>query len=89
MCLQSVECVEKVMRQLAILYRNARNLRCRHFKVAQVIHWALYGKLGYDRKEKYYNHESQPVCESTNNKLLWDFKIQTDNKIEHNKPGIG
>ena len=22
------------------------------------------------------------------NKLLWDFKIQTDNKVEHNKPDI-
>ena len=28
------------------------------------------------------------MCESTNNKLLWDFKRQTDNKIEHNKPDI-
>ena len=26
MCLQSAECVEKAMRQLAILCRNARNL---------------------------------------------------------------
>ena len=32
------------------------------------------------------NHDPQPVYESTNNKLLWDFKIQIDNKIEHNKP---
>ena len=48
--------------------------RCwRHDKVAQVIHWDLCGKLGYDREEKYYNHEPQPVYESTNNKLLWDF----------------
>ena len=31
------------------------------------------------------NHDPQPVYESTN-KLLWDFKIQIDNKIEHNKP---
>ena len=28
------------------------------------------------------------MYESTNHKLLWDFKIQTDNKIEHNKPDI-
>ena len=28
------------------------------------------------------------MYESTNNKLLWDFKIQTDNNIEHNKPDI-
>ena len=28
------------------------------------------------------------MCESTNNKLLWDFKIHTENKIEYNKPDI-
>ena len=28
------------------------------------------------------------MYECTNNKLLWDFKIQTDNKVEHNKPDI-
>ena len=56
--------------------------------MAQVIHCDLCGKLGYDRGEKCYNHEPQPVFESTNNKLLWYFKTQTDNKIEHNKPGI-
>ena len=75
------------------LYRNARNLLksnidWRHDKLAQEIHWELCGKLGYDRDEKYYNDEPQQMCESTNNKLLWDFKIQTDNKIEHNKPDI-
>ena len=32
------------------------------------------------------SHDPQPVYESTNNKLPWDFKIQIDNKIEHNKP---
>ena len=34
----------------------------------------------------YNSHDPQPVYESTNNKLPWDFKIQIDNKIEHNKP---
>ena len=28
------------------------------------------------------------MYECTNNKLLWDFKIQTDNKVENNKPDI-
>ena len=82
------------MRQLAILYRDAGNLlksnidQWRQDKVAQVIHWNLCGKLGNERDENYCNHEPKPVYESTNNKLLWDFKIQTDNKIEHDKPGI-
>ena len=30
---------------------------------AQVIHWYLCEKLGYDRDEKYYNHEPQPAYE--------------------------
>ena len=33
--------------------------------MAQVIHWDLCGKLGYDRDEKYYNHEPRPVYESS------------------------
>ena len=28
------------------------------------------------------------MYECTKNKLLWDLKIQTDNKIEHNNPVI-
>ena len=56
--------------------------------MAQVIHWYLCEKLGYDRDEKYYNYGPQPVYEPSNNKLLWDFKIQTENKIEHNKSDI-
>ena len=53
-----------------------------------VIHSDLCGKLGHDKDETYYNHGPQPVYESTHNKLLWDFKIPTDNEIEHNKPEI-
>jgi len=50
MCLQIVECVEKAMRQFAILYRNAKNLLksnidvgARHNKVARVIFPSLRG----------------------------------------------
>ena len=28
------------------------------------------------------------MYECTNKKLLWDFKIQTDNKIEHSMPDV-
>ena len=30
----------------------------------------------------------EPVLESENSKILWDFKIQTDLPIEANKPDI-
>ena len=56
--------------------------------MAQVILWELCGKLELRKDEKYYNHQPQPVYESTYNKLLLDFTVQTVNKIEHNKPDI-
>ena len=34
--------------------------------MAQAIYWNPCGKLGYERDEKYYNHEPQLVYESTN-----------------------
>ena len=35
-----------------------------------------------------HNQCMNPPGESTNNKLLWDFKIQANNKIEGHKPDI-
>ena len=87
MCGESDETINHIVSECKKLAQ--KQYQCwRHDKVAQVIHWGLFGKLGYDRDEKYYNHEPQPVYEPSNNKLLWDFKIQTDNKVEHNKPDI-
>ena len=87
MCLQSVEYAEKVMRQLAILYRNAGNLLKSKIDVGGTTRWRRW--FTGTRDEKYYNHEPKPVYECTKNKLLWDLiKIQTDNKIEHNNPDI-
>ena len=56
--------------------------------MAQVIHWELCEKCRFDWDKNCYNHEPKSVCESPNSKLLWDFKIQTDNKIGNNKPDI-
>ena len=35
-----------------------------------------------------YDHGPKQVEESDECKLLWDFPIQADHKIEHNKPDI-
>ena len=39
MCLQSVECVKKGMGQLAVLYRNARNLFKSNIDVGDTTRW--------------------------------------------------
>ena len=41
-----------------------------------------------ERELNWYDHKPNPVCESERYKLLWDFKIQTDRHIDHNKPDI-
>ena len=96
MCLQSVECAEKVMRQLVMhIVSECKKLaqkqyRCwRHDKVALVIHWDLYVKSWVMTGMKNITVTSHDQCMNpVLNKLLWDFKIQTDNKVEHNKPDI-
>ena len=60
----------------------------RHNKVAQVSHWRFCERLDFELGKKWYNHTPEQVFESDKHKMLWDFKIQTDNPIEANKPDI-
>ena len=45
-------------------------------------------KFGFDCSRNWYDHKPKPAEESEECKLLWDFPIQTDHKIEHNRPDI-
>ena len=36
----------------------------------------------------WYTHNAEKVLESDSCKILWDFSIQTDKKLKHNKPDI-
>ena len=36
----------------------------------------------------WYTHNTEKVLESDSCKILWDFTIQTDKKLSHNKPNI-
>ena len=51
----------------------------RHDKVAQVIHWDLSEKCGFERELNWYDHKPNPVCES---------ERQTDRHSDHHKPDI-
>ena len=63
----------------------------RHDKVAAIIHWDLCGKYGFCHSSKHYEHvvtKENKVLENKEVKILRDFPIQTDHKLEHNKPDI-
>ena len=66
--------------------KEYKNLR--HGNVAKVIHWKLCEKWGFEKAEKWYMHQPQRVLESEHCTILWDFAIQTDKQLKHNRPGI-
>ena len=60
----------------------------RHDRVGKVIHWELCKKYGFDCTEKWYDHIPEGVLENEKSKILWDFRIQTDQQLNHNRPDI-
>ena len=56
-----------------------------------MIHWHLCHKFGFSCGSKNYEHfvdNTIAVLENEAVKLLWDFPMQTESKIEHNRPDI-
>ena len=43
---------------------------------------------GFDCAIKYWDHCPHPVIQNDSAKLLWDFTIQTDRHLPHNRPHI-
>ena len=60
----------------------------RYDNVVKMLHWKLCEKWGFNKAEKWYIHKPEKVLESKNCMILWDFPIQTDKTLEHNRPNI-
>ena len=60
----------------------------RHDNVARYTHWQLCGKRGLERANNWYEQKPERVVESVKSKILWDFTIQCDQKIEVRRPDI-
>ena len=60
----------------------------RHDRVAQVIDWELSKTCGFETTPNWYDHKPDSICDSKKYKLQWDFKIQTDQHMDNNKPDI-
>ena len=60
----------------------------RHDNVARYIHWQLRRKCGLKRANSWYQQKPEGVVESENFKILWDFTVQCDRKIEARRPYI-
>ena len=45
-------------------------------------------KCGVEHADYWYNHVPVAILENETVKLLWDFSIQVDRKIDHYRPDI-
>ena len=56
--------------------------------MARHIHWQLCGKCEFERANNWYEQKPEGVVESENFKILCDFTIQGERKIEARRPDI-
>ena len=57
-------------------------------KTWKKVHWLLCKKFEIECEDKWFSHQTELVVENDKFKILWDFAIQTDKKIEHRRPDI-
>ena len=86
LCGNNVESVTHIVSACSILAQ--KDYKRRHDKVCLNLHWNLCKKYGISVEERWYHHKPEAVIENQIVKLLWDFNIQTDRKIEHRRPDI-
>ena len=59
-----------------------------HDRVAKFIHWTLCKYYEIPHTERWYKHTLEPVVEGKNVTILWNFTVQTDRKIDADRPEI-
>ena len=86
LCGERVENVTHIVSSCKMLAQ--KDDKRRHDKVCLNLHWSLCQKYGFEVDTQWYLHEPEKVLENEHAKILWDFTIQTDRKIVHNRPDI-
>jgi len=61
----------------------------RHDNVCKYVHMLLLNEYGiHDQITPWYQHQPKSVEENEHVKILWNFPVQTDHRLQHNKPDI-
>ena len=83
LCRSSSETIDHILNGCPKLAQTEYKMR--HDKVAAAIHWSLCNRFGFQTSKtcKWYEHRAEKVIENDAVKILWDFHVQTDKKIEH------
>ena len=88
LCRSSSETIDHILNGCPKLAQTEYKMR--HDKVAAAIHWSLCNRFGFQTSKtcKWYEHRAEKVIQNDAVKILWDFHVRTDKKIEHCGPDI-
>ena len=86
LCKSTEESVSHIVCECSVL--APREHKGRHDGVTKAVHWCLCRKYGLKVAGKWYEHVSGKVRESEKVQILWDFSVQTDHQLEHNRPDL-
>ena len=88
LCKSSVETVHHIISGCTVFARTEYIKR--HNNVAKEVYLKIAEELALLKKNEnqWYKFEPTSVIENEHHKLLWDFPIQTDKEIAHNRPDI-
>ena len=84
MCRVENETVSHIVSECKMLAQ--KEYKKMHDNICRYIHWKLCEKYGFRGAQQWYKHEPDGVIESKGYKILWDFTIQCDIKIETRRP---
>ena len=86
---QWVTCATRKAKRSIISWVSAQTqYKWRHDSVAMALHWELPSQYGFNRSGKWFEHTPESVLDTNEAKILWDFAIQTDQNLSHNRPDI-
>ena len=79
--------VSHVVAECKILAQKQHRL-WRYDKVGVIVHSVMCKRYGFSHAAKWYEHTPEKVLENDNVNILCDFSVQTNRKLEQNKPDI-
>ena len=85
-CNQKMETINHIISECPALAQN--EYKRRHDTVAKTLHWKICKEYNLPSSDKWYEHTPEKVVENDRAKILWDYDVRTDHRIQARKPDL-
>ena len=85
-CNQKMETINHIISECPALAQN--EYKRRHDTVAKTLHWKICKEYNLPSSDKWYEHTPEKVVENNRAKILWDYDVRTDHRIQARKPDL-